>query len=87
MGYPNAYNYDSDVDYYKDCINYNPASVQAHFREELNKLIEEFENNIQAILENYEYSEDGDYSGEISDLLFDLREAVKKSEPVKLIDL
>lgn len=87
MGYPNAYNYDSDVDYYKDCINCNPASVKAHFREELNKLIEEFENNIQAILENYEYSEDGDYSGEISDLLFDLREAVKKSEPVKLIDL
>lgn len=86
--YPNAYNYDSDYDYYLDCINYSEASVKTHFDEEITKKIQQFQSEIENLMGMYDYTEEGDVlSAKVNDLLYKAYEAAKACQPSRLNEL
>lgn len=86
--YPNAHNYDSDYDYYLDCINYSEGSVKAHFDETITQKIQDFASEIEGLLGVYHYTEDGDVmSQKIADLLYEAYETAKDCQPTKLTEL
>jgi len=86
--YPNVNNYDSDYDYYLDCINYSESSVKKHFDGEITNKIQNFESEIEDLISMYDYSiDDGVLIEKIKDLLYEAYETARECKPTKLNDL
>ena len=86
--YPNAYNYESDYDYYLDCINYCPSSVKAHYEEKEKtaiKALYDLGDVLIGLAEQFNF--ESDIEGEITEHLDAIQKLLENAEPIKCIEL
>ena len=86
--YPNAMNYDSDYDYYLDCVNYSTDSVKAHYnsrKEEAIKALYDLGDVLIGLAEQFNF--ESDIEGEITEHLDAIQKLLENAEPLKCLEL
>lgn len=86
--YPNAMNYDSDYDYYLDCVNYSTDSVKAHYnskKEEAIKALDELGDKAIGLAEQFKF--ESDIENELNEHLDAIQKLLENAEPIKCIEL
>ena len=86
--YPNAYNYESDYDYYLDCINYCPSSVKAHYnskKEEAIIALDELGDKAIGLAEQFKF--ESDIESELNEHLDAIQKLLDNAEPLKCLEL
>lgn len=86
--YPDANNYDSDIDYYLACINYCPEAVRAHYDEqkkEAVKALYDASDKILGIAQSFDF-EYGPIEDELTKHLDAVEKILNGAEPVKCLE-
>lgn len=86
--YPNAMNYDSDIDYYLACINYCPEAVRAHYAErkkEAIKALYELSDLVGGLIEQFKF--EYDIENDLNEHLDQIEKILEGADPIKCVDL
>lgn len=86
--YPDANNYDSDIDYYLACINYCPEAVRAHYEEkkkETIKALDELGEQASGLAESFRF--ESSFEDELIEHLDAIQKLIENAEPIKCIEL
>jgi hypothetical protein len=88
MRYPNANNYESDYDFYLDCIKYCHDSVQAHYdnrKKDAIKALEELGDKAIGLAEQFKF--ESDIESELNEHLDAIQKLLEHAEPIKCLEL
>lgn len=86
--YPNAMNYDSDYDFYLDCVNYSTDSVKAHYnskKEEAIKALDELGEQASGLAESFRF--ESSFEDELIEHLDAIQKLLENAEPLKCLEL
>lgn len=86
--YPNAMNYDSDYDFYLDCVNYSTDSVKAHYnskKEEAIKALDELGEQASGLAESFRF--ESSFEDELIEHLDAIQKLLDNAEPLKCLEL